>query len=98
MTPKLYSKVTTWLTNQLIDNSFFIKVDEDGDLEVEMLVGFMPENMQEAGLELIEHCAHLPGADVCDKMYQRAKCVQEKRPDVRKCMKFLLLIEYSIYY
>nr|UHN91809.1 general odorant binding protein 4 [Quadrastichus mendeli] len=60
----------------------FSLVDEDGELEVEMLVGFLPEHMQEVANELIEACAKESGSDVCEKMYAVAKCVQQRRPDL----------------
>ncbi|XP_014221575.1 general odorant-binding protein 69a-like [Trichogramma pretiosum] len=60
----------------------FSLVDEDGEIEIEMLVGFIPEEFQEIAAELIEACATLPGEDVCDKMYKRSSCVQAKRPDL----------------
>ncbi|XP_001600769.1 general odorant-binding protein 69a [Nasonia vitripennis] len=60
----------------------FSLVDEEANIEVEMLVGFLPEHMQAVANELIDVCAKLDGADVCDKMYVMAKCVMEKRPDL----------------
>ncbi|XP_058795249.1 general odorant-binding protein 69a-like [Phymastichus coffea] len=60
----------------------FSLVDEDGELEVEMLVGFLPENMQGVASELIDACAKEQGTDVCNKMYVVAKCVQQRRPDL----------------
>lgn len=66
------------------ENDRTIQVDDDANIEVEMLVGFLPEHMQAVANELIDTCAKVQAADVCDRMYLMAKCVMEKRPDVSK--------------
>nr|QDJ95961.1 odorant-binding protein 18 [Encarsia formosa] len=60
----------------------FSLVDEDANLEVDMLIGFLPESMQSIAHDLIEKCAHKSGADPCDKIFNMAKCVQDERPDL----------------
>ncbi|XP_014213665.1 pheromone-binding protein-related protein 6-like [Copidosoma floridanum] len=60
----------------------FSLIDDDGELEVEMLVGFIPEEFKAVAEDLIEHCAHLKGTDPCNTMFVMAKCVQDKRPDL----------------
>ena len=57
-------------------------MDDDAEIEVEMLVGFLPESMQGVAMELLEACAKEQGTDPCNKMYKMGKCVQAKRPDV----------------
>ncbi|XP_044007065.1 general odorant-binding protein 69a-like [Aphidius gifuensis] len=57
-------------------------IDEDGELEVEMLVGMFPESIQDAGRELFNKCASQTGSDDCDKVFNIAKCVQQTRPDM----------------
>ncbi|XP_063971885.1 general odorant-binding protein 69a [Diachasmimorpha longicaudata] len=57
-------------------------VIDEGELEVDMLVGFLPDHMQDAARDLLETCAKQPGADPCDKVFEIAKCVQAKRPDL----------------
>ncbi|KAJ8664399.1 hypothetical protein QAD02_006061 [Eretmocerus hayati] len=60
----------------------FSLIDDEGTLEVEMLIGFIPDEYKAVAHDLIEHCAHETGTDVCNKMYKMAKCVQAKRPDL----------------
>nr|ASA40279.1 OBP5 [Trichogramma japonicum] len=60
----------------------FSLVDEDGTLEVEMLVGFLPENIQASAETVISFCSEQSADDVCDKMYDTAKCIADKRPDL----------------
>lgn len=80
------------------------QVDEDANLEVDMLIGFLPESMQEVAHDLIEKCAHIGGSDPCDKIYNMAKCVQDKRPDVSAyfinyvCVCWFLFFNFYFYY
>ncbi|KAL7290212.1 hypothetical protein TKK_0015918 [Trichogramma kaykai] len=60
----------------------FSLVDEDGILEVEMLVGFLPENMQASAEVIVNSCIDENPGDVCDKMYATSKCIYDKRPDL----------------
>jgi hypothetical protein len=58
------------------------QVDEEANIELDMLIGFLPEHIQSVAGEVMTACAKQQGTDVCNRMYNIAKCVQEKRPEV----------------
>ncbi|XP_011251750.1 general odorant-binding protein 69a [Camponotus floridanus] len=60
----------------------FSLVDEEGDLETEMLLSVIPEEFQEIGNKILTKCAKQDGADVCDKIFNVAKCVQGTVPEL----------------
>ncbi|XP_043283074.1 general odorant-binding protein 69a-like [Venturia canescens] len=56
-------------------------IDEDsGDFEYEMLLGFFPDDIQAQGRDILSSCAEQDGADLCDKVYKIATCIQAKAP------------------
>ncbi|KAK2579462.1 hypothetical protein KPH14_010777 [Odynerus spinipes] len=60
----------------------FSLVDDDGNLESEMLLGFIPDNLKELGNDILNACAKQDGADGCERIYNVAKCVQQKVPEL----------------
>ncbi|XP_033213373.1 pheromone-binding protein-related protein 6-like [Belonocnema kinseyi] len=60
----------------------FSLADEDGNIDVDLLVSILPENLQAPAGEVFGACNNQPGADICDKMYNIGKCAQTKRPDL----------------
>ncbi|GAB1863354.1 General odorant-binding protein 69a-like [Camponotus japonicus] len=60
----------------------FSLVDEEGDLETDMLLSVIPEEFQEIGSKILNKCAKQDGADVCDKIFNVAKCVQGTVPEL----------------
>ncbi|KAL6438099.1 hypothetical protein ACFW04_004378 [Cataglyphis niger] len=60
----------------------FSLVDEEGDLEVDMLLSVIPENFQEIGTQILNKCAKQDGADPCEKIFNVAKCVQATVPEL----------------
>ncbi|XP_014605087.1 PREDICTED: uncharacterized protein LOC106787327 isoform X3 [Polistes canadensis] len=60
----------------------FSLVDEEGNLESEMLLGFIPDNFKEMGTDVLNACAKQDGADGCERVFNVAKCVQQKVPEL----------------
>ncbi|XP_015177157.1 PREDICTED: uncharacterized protein LOC107066747 [Polistes dominula] len=60
----------------------FSLVDEEGNLESEMLLGFIPDNFKEMGADILNACARQDGADGCERVFNVAKCVQQKVPEL----------------
>nr|QNL14931.1 odorant-binding protein 5 [Aulacocentrum confusum] len=60
----------------------FSVIDEDGVLEADMLTGFFPEDIQAKGGPILSACASQDGADNCEKVYNIAKCVHSKMPEM----------------
>ncbi|XP_072756311.1 odorant binding protein 1 [Anoplolepis gracilipes] len=60
----------------------FSLVDEEGDLEVDMLLSVIPEQYQEIGTKILNKCAKQDGADPCEKIFNIAKCVQSTVPEL----------------
>ncbi|KAL2712193.1 general odorant-binding protein 83a-like [Vespula squamosa] len=66
----------------LVNSIFDLIVDEEGNLEAEMLLGFLPENLVAKGTDILNACAKQDGADGCDRVFNVAKCVQAKVPEL----------------
>ncbi|XP_047367285.1 uncharacterized protein LOC124956011 [Vespa velutina] len=60
----------------------FSLVDEEGNLEAEMLLGFLPENLVAQGTDILNACAKQDGADGCERVFKVAQCVQQKVPEL----------------
>lgn len=60
----------------------FSLADEEGNLEAEMLISFLPEDLQEMGTNILNKCAKQDGEDNCDKIFNVAKCVQAEVPEL----------------
>ncbi|KAI4475673.1 hypothetical protein M0802_015073 [Mischocyttarus mexicanus] len=60
----------------------FSLVDEEGNLESEMLLGFIPDNLKDMGTDVLNACAKQDGADGCERVFNVAKCVQQKVPEL----------------
>ncbi|XP_012277309.1 pheromone-binding protein-related protein 6 [Orussus abietinus] len=55
-------------------------IDEDGNLEVELMTGMLPENMQDDARNVLDKCSKEDGADECEKVYNIATCIGKANP------------------
>ena len=60
----------------------FSLADEDGNLETDMLLGLLPDNLQEKATDVLGKCTPTVGSDNCEKIYNLAKCVQGIVPEL----------------
>ena len=60
----------------------FSLVDEDGNLEADMMLGLLPDNLQDTATEVMGKCTPTVGADNCEKIYNLATCVCATVPDL----------------
>lgn len=60
----------------------FTLVDEEGNLEAEMLISFLPDDLKAQGTDILNKCAKQDGADGCEKTFNVAKCVQSTVPEL----------------
>ena len=61
-----------------------------------MLIGFLPESIQGAAQQVVPDCAKVTGADVCEKMYNVGKCIQDKNPGVSKQVHEKIIFPHQI--
>nr|QHN69066.1 odorant binding protein 9 [Sirex nitobei] len=60
----------------------FSVVDEDGEIEEETFVGFLPEQFQTKARQSLSACANKGGADPCDKLYNTMMCFIPLAPEL----------------
>ncbi|XP_031833781.1 odorant binding protein 1 [Nomia melanderi] len=60
----------------------FSLVDDEGNLESDMLMGLLPENLQDTAESVLAKCTPAAGADPCEKIYNLAVCVYNTVPDL----------------
>ncbi|KOC66869.1 Pheromone-binding protein-related protein 1, partial [Habropoda laboriosa] len=60
----------------------FSLVDEEANIDTDMLLGLLPENLQDRAESILGQCTPTTGSDNCNKIYNLATCVQKLAPDV----------------
>ncbi|XP_003701453.1 odorant binding protein 1 [Megachile rotundata] len=60
----------------------FSLVDDEAQLETEMMVGLLPESLQDKANNVLSKCTPTSGTDNCNKIFNLATCVQQSAPDV----------------
>ncbi|KAG7198172.1 hypothetical protein KM043_005590 [Ampulex compressa] len=60
----------------------FSLADEEGNLESEMLMSFVPEHLVATASDILGKCAKQEGPTACDKIFEVAKCVQSTVPEL----------------
>lgn len=56
---------------------------EDGDLDMDLIEGTMPEELkQHGGLETVKKCKHIKESDMCDTAYKLIMCFQTEDPSL----------------
>ncbi|XP_043802626.1 general odorant-binding protein 69a-like [Apis laboriosa] len=60
----------------------FSLVDDDANVDEDMMLGLLPDHLQERAQSIMGKCLPTSGSDNCNKIYNLAKCVQESAPDV----------------
>ncbi|XP_029055084.2 general odorant-binding protein 69a-like [Osmia bicornis bicornis] len=60
----------------------FSLVDDEADLEKDMMIGLLPESIQERADTVVSKCVPTTGADNCEKIFNLATCVYTGAPDV----------------
>nr|XP_012136538.1 PREDICTED: general odorant-binding protein 69a-like isoform X3 [Megachile rotundata] len=61
---------------------FCFQVDDEAQLETEMMVGLLPESLQDKANNVLSKCTPTSGTDNCNKIFNLATCVQQSAPDV----------------
>ncbi|RLZ02146.1 Odorant binding protein 4 [Cephus cinctus] len=57
-------------------------VDTDGEFEMELLIGFLPENLQDVARNAMNACADEGGDDPCEKVYMHSLCIYKRNPQL----------------
>ncbi|XP_076376470.1 odorant binding protein 1 [Megalopta genalis] len=60
----------------------FSLVDDEANLETDMLMGILPEHLQDLAEQILGKCNPAAGSDNCEKMYNLAVCVQQAVPEM----------------
>ncbi|CAK9819635.1 General odorant-binding protein 69a [Anthophora plagiata] len=60
----------------------FSLVDDEGNLDADMMLGLLPESLQERAESIVGQCTPTTGTDNCNKIFNLASCVQKLAPDV----------------
>ncbi|XP_076760533.1 odorant binding protein 1 [Xylocopa sonorina] len=60
----------------------FSLADEEGDIDQDMLLGLLPDSLQDKATSIMGKCVPATGADGCEKIYNLAKCVQAAAPEL----------------
>ncbi|XP_076642046.1 odorant binding protein 1 [Halictus rubicundus] len=60
----------------------FSLVDEEANLEGDMLMGLLPESLQDTAETVLSKCTPGAGADNCERMYSIAVCVHQAVPEL----------------
>ncbi|XP_076237096.1 odorant binding protein 1 [Calliopsis andreniformis] len=60
----------------------FSLVDDEANLETDMLMGLLPDNLQDTAEDILGKCTPTSGSDNCDKIFNLAKCVQSAAPEL----------------
>ncbi|KAG6803427.1 odorant binding protein 1 precursor [Apis mellifera caucasica] len=60
----------------------FSLVDDEANVDEDIMLGLLPDQLQERAQSVMGKCLPTSGSDNCNKIYNLAKCVQESAPDV----------------
>ncbi|XP_076620191.1 odorant binding protein 1 [Colletes latitarsis] len=60
----------------------FSLVDDEANLETDMLMGLLPDNLQDKATEVLGKCTPTVGTDNCNKIFNLGKCVYDAVPDL----------------